>query len=355
MGEIIQWEFSAPERILVFFEVGMALWWFSFLAHMVEFVAAKFVQGRYLDSQVMSAHGILCKAVWHMIRYRLGSILWAAVLIPLFRLPRNLVLGMKKARKMYGLRVVFRPFMKAFPCFRSSYERWLKYMTSDGLAWQAIKGGSFISSAVHGHVIIKRQKKMRVMQALSNANYSIWVFQLVITMAAPVFVAYWLTNQFSTFRDVKNREVTSVTGVALIMLGFSWLLAQIYGGYARGVLHGSVMAFLIDVDMSPTTERKVGIMFLKLFSDLSFPELSVNEEEEDVKKHRGNRRVRPSADSIIVVPVAEADRSDEADDESVIQTVNPNPPPTRQRRESGTDESEQPPRITINREIESEN
>ena len=332
-GELVEWQFSAPERVLVFFVVGTGLWTFTSLAHMVEFVTARCVALRYIRASRDSTFASMCKAAYHMLRYRFGSILFAAFLVPLFRLPRGLILALKKGRKSAVFGVVVKPVMKRCWFLRAFYNRWLKYMTSDGLAWEAIKGGAFISSAVHGHVILKRHKRMNVLSTLNTANYSIWAYQLAVTMLGPVFAVYYTLFVVNSFSGVRNREITSVTALGFYMLAGSWMQAQIVGSFLRGALHGGVMAFLMDIDMNPVTDRDVGSSLLRFFnSQQGFDE---GGSEYGGESDRDLKRVRPLSEVELHVPPKAGDLGED----SFQQLKQPPrrrtvPPPSRQAEET---------------------
>lgn len=325
LNEFETWEFSTPERVLMFFLIAMALWCFATIGHIVEFLTARCVAMRYINSDRDNGLKTLSQATLHMLKYRLGSVQMAALLLPLFRLPRNLLLGMKRARKSFAWEWLCRPLMRECTCFRACYSRWLKYMTSDGLAWQAIKGGSFISASVLGHVLVKRHKKMQTMELLNRANYTIWAQQLVLTLLGPVFIAYFISYERVTVEQVDVREVTSVTGLALLMLGGSWVQAQVLGGFLRGVLHGGLMAFLMDIDMNPNPERPIARDLLVFLNGPLSPAEDDLEGGKDTKRYMN--KVRPIG-SEIPFPVVEVMGEEEDSAKGVSHTMPP-PPPSR--------------------------
>jgi len=324
LNEFDTWEFSTPERVLMFFLISMALWCFATVGHMVEFVTARCIAMRYINADRDNGLKTLSQATFHMLKFRIGSVQMAALLLPLFRLPRHLLLGMKRARKSFAWEWLCRPLMRECTCFRSCYSRWLKYMTSDGLAWEAIKGGSFVSASVLGHALVKRHKKMQTMEMLNRANYAIWAQQLALTLLGPVFIAYFIAYEKVTLDQMEIREVTSVTGLALLMLGGSWVQAQVLGGFLRGVLHGGLMAFLMDVDMSTNPERPIARDLLAFLNGPLSP--AENDLEDGKSSKRYMNKVRPISE--VPFPVAEAVGEEEDSVKGVVHTVPP-PPPSR--------------------------
>lgn len=324
LSDFDTWEFSTPERVLMFFLVIMSLWCFATVGHMVEFITARCVAMRYIHTGSDNGLKTLYQATFHMLKYRIGSVQMAALVLPLFRLPRNLLLGMKRARKSFALEWICRPLMRECTCFRSCYSRWLKYMTSDGIAWEAIKGGSFMSASVLGHVLVKRHKKMQTMEMLNRANYTVWTQQLALTLLGPVFVAYFISYEMMTLKQVEVREITSVTGLALLMLGGSWVQGQVLGGFLRGVLHGGLMAFLMDIDMNPNPERPIARALLEFLNGPLSPGEEDDEDGKATKRHIN--KVRPVG-SEIPFPVAEAPGEEEDSGGKIFaHTV---PPPSR--------------------------
>ena len=326
LSHITPWEFSTPERVLMFFLVGMGFWCLATVGHLVEFVAARCVALRYLHSDSDNGLKSLCQATGHVLKYRLGSVLMAAMILPPFRLPRSLILGMKRARKSRVLGPIFRPVMKQWSCFRSCYNRWLKYMTSDGLAWEAIKGGSFINAAVMGHVLLKRHKRMQTMAHLNTANYLVWAYQLLLTMLGPVFMAYYITYEKSTLDNVSMREITSITSLSLYMLIGSWGQSQVIGCFIRGVLHGGFMAFLMDIDMNPAPERPTARLLLAFLKEPMSPQSEGEDEADGKTSKRHMNRIRPF-ELEKPFPVVEAEHEAEESGQEV-RSIHP-PPPSR--------------------------
>lgn len=226
------WEFTPAERVLVFFDVGMLFWWLSFLAHLVEYVAGS-MTWQWSEHKDIPAAKQFANAISTLVHYHLGSVLVASVTIPTGRLCRNLYLGLKS---LFGL-----CHLECTCCFWP-YRNWFKFMTSDALVYHTMQGNSLRSSARDSQSLIQAREGYQA--KLNAGNVVVWLFQLVITMISPVFVAYWIQHEKETFRDQPTREVTSVTAMAIYVLVLSWFLAQLYGGFARGLLHGSALAYL---------------------------------------------------------------------------------------------------------------
>jgi hypothetical protein len=152
------------------------------------------------------------------------------------------------------------------PC-EDWYNDRFKYMTSDGLAYQTFNGKSLISAFRESVLLFDKHEGTKHPQSLlNNGNYYIWLGQLTITMTAPVFTAYWIHFENRTFGDISTREVTSVTAMSFFALFFSWFLAQLYGGFARGLLHAHMFAYLLDLEYNGA-ERKAPAAFRQLMGE----------------------------------------------------------------------------------------
>ena len=259
-GEVVEWRYDSAERVLIFFTVLMALWCFSFVSHAVEYVTGGSVM-QFTFRSDDGSHPVV-ESLKYLIAFHLGTVLLAAVLIPLGRLPRNLLLGLRTW--MHRLLPRFTVVIK--PC-EDWYHDKFKYMTSDGLAYQTFSGKSLISAFKESVQLFDKHEGTKHSQALlNNGNYYIWLSQLTITMTAPVFTAYWIHFESRTFGDIATREVTSVTAMSFFALFFSWFLAQLYGGFARGLLHAHMFAYLLDLEYNGA-ERKAPAAFRQLMGE----------------------------------------------------------------------------------------
>lgn len=245
-GEVQRWSFSDAERVLVFFTVGMVLWWLSFLVHAAEFVTAA-LAARWVFASEERAIVHFQQSLYELLRYHMGSVLLASILVPAGRLFRNIFLGLKSLLQLVKLEGKGLSRCCLFP-----YDYLFKHATSSPLALLAIQGGSFSLCAKKASFLFEKEKQ-GPMLALNQGDRLVWLTQLVITMTGPVFVAYWIQHKAQTFRDNSTREVTSVTAMAIYELFLSWTLAQLYSALVRGLMYGYTLACLVrdEVGMRP--------------------------------------------------------------------------------------------------------
>ena len=247
--EVRHWSYHPAERILVFFTVGMSLWWFSFLAHFIEYITASMTIKGFFDPNEDQFEQ-LRSTLRDTGKYHMGTILVDAVVIPLGRLPRNIAVGIKSIL-MLGLSEE----SGIVKCCLCGYTAVFQYMTSTTLALQAYDRTSFLQSAKHARNLLSRHSKKNPERSLNQADRLIWLTQLVVTLIGPVFVAYWIQHEPDTFRDGRTAEITSVTAMAVYSLVLTWALAQLYGCFVRGVVYGCTVAYLLKEEMkekSPT-------------------------------------------------------------------------------------------------------
>ena len=244
-GEVERWSFHTAERVLVFFTVGMILWWLSFFAYLVEHVTASLsIQHFLVSNGDQFAH--FQKALFDLGKYHLGTVLLASVVLPIGRLPRNVAIGLKSL-----LQLVLSDNSRIMKCCLCGYTSVFQYMTSTSLALQTLEGTSFLSAAQKARLLLARHAKKSPEKSLNQADRLIWLTQLVVTLIGPVFVAYWIQHESKTFRDRNTSEITSVTAMAIYSLFLTWCLAQLYGCFVRGVVYGFTVAYLTREDAKP--------------------------------------------------------------------------------------------------------
>lgn len=236
-GEVQRWSFSDAERVLVFFTVGMVLWWLSFLVHAAEYITAA-LAAKWVFAAEERAILHFQQALFELFRYHLGSVLLASILVPAGRLFRNIFLGLKSLLQL--VRLEGKGLCK---CCLFPYDYLFKHATSSPMALLSLQGGSFVLCAKKASFLFDKEKQ-GPMLALNQGDRLVWLVQLVITMTGPVFVAYWIQHKAQTFRDNSTREVTSVTAMAIYELFLSWTLAQLYSALVRGLMYGYTLACL---------------------------------------------------------------------------------------------------------------
>ena len=230
-GQVYSWSFNEPERVLVFFTVGMALWGFSILFHCVEYVCAYAAKSWGLGNR----DGFrITHALRPLLRYHFGSILLASVVIPIGRFPRNLLSGLRKIWSKAPMGP-------------------LRYMTSDALCYQAVHGqGSFFHACQSSEELISQSPS--IYDSMNTANAMIWMFQLLQLLVAPVYVMYWIQHKSVTYRGKTTKEISSVVAMGLYALVLTWFLAGVLGSMIRGLLHGSALVHSLS-DSSQHTEN----------------------------------------------------------------------------------------------------
>lgn len=251
-GEVERWSFSDAERVLVFFTVGMVLWWLSFIAHAAEYVTAG-IAAKWVFESDERAIVHFQQAGYELFRYHLGSVLLASILVPAGRLFRNLLLGLKSLFQLIHMDG------KAFcRCCLFPYNHLFKYATSSPLALLSLQGKSLSVSAKKAVSLLTRDSHSPFL-ALNQGDRLVWLSQLVIIMTGPVFVAYWIQHKALTFRDISTREITSVTAMAIYELILTWTLAQIYSALVRGLMYGYTLACLVrdEAGIKPPADKVV--------------------------------------------------------------------------------------------------
>jgi hypothetical protein len=133
-------------------------------------------------------------------------------------------------------------------CCFDSYERWIRYLSSDAFSHMAVWGDGFYSSGQRSY-FLKSRSGHNIKQLATAGNFTIWVFQIVISLAAPTFVMYWILFQDQTFTDEQTDMITSAVAPAFVALVSAAFVSQIFGGIFRGCIHSSIICYLADHEM----------------------------------------------------------------------------------------------------------
>ena len=230
------WDYGAAERVLMFFTIAMTLWHFSFAAFAFEFLTASITAQTFFLKDETPA-GRMKTACRHLFK-QMGSVLLAAALVPPCRaIAHVLQAGQATSKRIY----VGKVFSGVLTMCR--YTSFMRIINSNGVALVAIAGLPFKSAC---NEAIKRMDSNSKVADVQSSGIVIWLNQLALLLVGPVFVMYWVLHEEEVFQDVVTEEVSSVIAMGLFSLVFTWFLAQVYAGYARGTLHGALMAFLLD-------------------------------------------------------------------------------------------------------------
>jgi hypothetical protein len=244
--EVSRWEFSNGPRVLVIFDVFMIMWHFSFFAHVVEYVSGSAAAHWFIHSDHKGQFP-LHRALFQLFRYHLGTVLLASVIVPFARLPRLFFSGVRSL-----IRCISKRQKAQFVC----YDPCFKYLTSDALAYTAHTGRNFFESAKQACTLISKYEHRQARQRLNDAESLIWMYQLAIMLLGPVLMAFWVEHKDITFQGYNMKDVTSALAMMLYMLFFSWYLAQVFGSFVRGLLHGAMLGYLLhEEDKDPNKSQ----------------------------------------------------------------------------------------------------
>jgi hypothetical protein len=78
-------------------------------------------------------------------------------------------------------------------CCLDVHERFLKYLSEDLLAFQAIWGDGFTVSGRKVYYL-KQRSGQNVKNMTTAGNFFVWISEMVIALASPTFVLYWIVN-----------------------------------------------------------------------------------------------------------------------------------------------------------------
>jgi hypothetical protein len=267
--------YTAP-RVLVFFEILMALWQLSFFAHCMEFVAGTYAAARFFESSAVLAP--LKQGIWNLCRYHLGSVALAAVLVPCWRFPRD-----------------------------CTFE--LLLSSSDALAYQALTGDPLYTAARNAYKLLRKPRLLRCRYKLNNGSSVLWLYQITIILIAPALTGYWIQHKTYSFQEMYNKEITSVVAMMAYSLVFSWFLATLFGCLYRGLLHGGVICHVFDMEKNEGKSRHSTPKFRALIYDREEEQLSSLE----VSQYSQHRPLPLAPDQDLLMANWDGDRIPEVD------------------------------------------
>lgn len=217
----------------------MALWHFSIAAFAFEFLTASVAAQTFYHKEATSwthlkiAYSHLCK--------QFGSVVLAAALVPPCRAIAHILHGGYSVSKLIRLHKVMSGVM-----FLCRYQTILRVMNSNGVALSAISGLSFTTACYEASKQIDARQEDKI-TSVESSELIIWLNQLVVMLIGPVFVMYWILHEDDVFQDASTEDVTSLVAMGLFSLVFTWFLAQVYAAYARGTIHGTIVAYVLDL------------------------------------------------------------------------------------------------------------
>jgi len=246
-GHVKTVDFYYAPRVLIFYALLMALWWFSLLATVSEYLTASYTCHWFFGKDKESLIQPFRSSLKNAFMYHFGSLVLASVLMPSMRLWKYVLGTVRRFASMLGIDKSKCCASCCGLCF-DCYDGALRYLDYQALAYQSLWGGSFSEAAKRGFFLIERNKA-NCKRLTSSGDYYVWLFQLSTMLSGPVFVFYWIQHMDKTFREEMTKHVSSVTGLAVVALVVSWFIAQELGAVMRGLLYGSLVSYLSDAEM----------------------------------------------------------------------------------------------------------
>ena len=269
-------QFTSWTRWLIIYELLMFLWWTSVLVQTSEYLLGGFAAAWFFSKDRTILQAPLRTSLWLMVRYHLGSVIFASIAIPILRTPRQImrivrvVLGvMNEKTEKCGSSVC--------GCCLECYEFRLKYLNSHLIPYQAIWGTSFLESSKRGFFLISRGPAHTLIP-VHSAEFLLWVLQMVLFLSSPVFVYYWILHTSVLLTGDHTKTVTSVAGLAWLSAVFSWNICEIIGGFMRSLLYSEMVSYLVDHEMFTGVQRYSDACFSDIFQEeVSLPTLEKKE------------------------------------------------------------------------------
>lgn len=247
-GEVKMIDLYSRERYILIFVIPVHLWWLSFVSAVCEYLIASIATFWFFSKDKAILNSPVRSSIWNTFANHIGSIALGSILIPVFRLPRVIVSGLKGIVTRFNLEVRKCCTVSCYPCL-AVHEHFMKYMVEDAYVYQSIWATTFCASAKRSYFLVKRSETIPAKQMLASAHTAIWLMQVVVTISAPIFTYYWIVEKDETFMEEQTRYITWATCLACITLVGSSFVATVVGGFFRGLVHASVHCLVSDSEM----------------------------------------------------------------------------------------------------------
>jgi len=320
--------FGLWQRPACLFLLLVSVWWISLVAFWIEFLAASLCQTWYFSKDRSVLKPSIVQAAKHALAHT-GSLAYAAVMLPVFLLPRNFLTGMKSVIKRLSYNRAA-CYIKTCKCCLAVYEKSLKFKVEHCIAHQALWGDTFEVACRRAFYLVKRSES-QPQELLSASHFSIWQFELCVLLSSPLFVYFWVLHSSATFSGEPTKFITSGTWLAFIAGVSSWAVAAVVRGYLRGCVHGVVVAYLCEQEMFKGLQRGENYELTRLIEDFSTVNLgaiaaqeTLNRTEFDVKSKFSNKHRKVSRVAMLEEDITNPTKGldSEVDDDLNRTTIN---------------------------------
>jgi hypothetical protein len=293
-------DFYWRERYILLFVIAVHVWWLTFVSTVSEYLVASVATFWFFSKDKAILKSPVATSITHLFSNHIGSIALGSILIPLFRLPRVIVSGLKGIASKCNLEMKKCCSVTCYPCL-ALHESFLKYLVEDAYVYQAIWATTFCASAKRSYFVVKRSQTIPAKQMIASAHSAIWLMQVVVTVSAPIFTYYWVVEEDETpVIEEQTRYISWATALACLTLIGSSFVAQVVGGFFRGLVHASVHCLVSDSEMFIGDQR---------FADAELMEiLRLDEmEKESASNTWMGKKVVPMPEGFEAPPKYEAD------------------------------------------------
>ena len=245
-GEVKVIDFQPVTRYLMIFVIPMSLWWLSFLSMVGEYVVSSAAAVWFFSKDKETLDSPILLSLKNLFYYHLGSVLWAAIIIPPTRMMKSIFGAIKGVAQSSNCCGRFTSGC-CLPCL-ACHEHSIKYLSDDILPFMAIWGDSFGPSSKKVYYL-KQRSGQNIKKMTTAGNFMVWVSQMTIALAGPTFVLYWIIYQDHSLYGENLDHITSALSPVVFTLIGSAFISQVLGGVFRGCINASVVCFIADREM----------------------------------------------------------------------------------------------------------
>ena len=222
-------------KINLYIHIFALLWNLAFFLAVSHFILACSTAIWYFNRNDMNRPNPLCKSVWWLFRYHLGSVAFGSLILAIVWVIRIIVVYLHQKLKDINASQFAQFVAKCLICFTLCLERFIKFFNKHAYIEIALRSKNFCTSAMNGmKIVMNNFLRFGILHGLGEIVMTVVVF--FITMVG-VTLGYALITMFGP----ENPKLDGVAGclviIGVIMYSVASLFAHIWEVSSDSILH----------------------------------------------------------------------------------------------------------------------
>ncbi|XP_071119389.1 choline transporter-like protein 1 [Haliotis cracherodii] len=217
----VKYELNAMMKYLRWYHFFGLLWMSAFIVACQDLTIAGAVSEWYFSSDKSKLGYPICRSIYNLIRYHLGTVAFGSFILAIVRLVRFILSRIqKRLHKKTGQVVEF--LLKMLQCCLYCFENFIKYLNRNAYIMTASHGYNFITGARRAFLLLLANI-LRV-----AAINSIGSFVLFLAKMGCVAVTVVIGNEFFKTRDDINYVWAPLTAVGAVAFAITHCFMLVY-------------------------------------------------------------------------------------------------------------------------------